>query len=92
MSTIMIRDLAQSRELDHRAMASVRGGYTMRGDVGALSGLAINVQPNINVNQNILQLQNIGVNVLNNNGVIGASLPFHLNLRPEQRAIANVVL
>ena len=91
MSTIMIRDLAQSRELDHRAMAGVRGGYALR-DVGTLPGFAINVQPNINVNQNILQLQNIGVNVLNNNGVIGASLPFHLNLRPEQRAIANVVL
>jgi hypothetical protein len=91
MSTIMIRDLPQSRELDHRAMSGVRGGYALR-DVANLPGFAVKVEPTINVNQNIFQLQNIGVNVLNNNGVIGASLPFHLNLRPEQRAIANVVL
>ena len=62
MSSIQIRDLAHSSALDGRAMAAVRGGFA-----GA---------PNINVNvaldQKIGQFQQIGVNVLNNNGVIGA--------------------
>jgi hypothetical protein len=62
MSSIQIQDLAHARHLDCRAMASVRGG-----SLGA---------PNINVNvavtQQIAQFQDIGVNVLNNNGVIGA--------------------
>jgi hypothetical protein len=62
MSSIQIHDLAHARRLDCHAMARVRGG-----SLGA---------PNINVNvavtQQIAQFQDIGVNVLNNNGVIGA--------------------
>ena len=45
---------------------------------------------NVGVNQNIIQVQNIEVNALNNIGVIGASFPFHLDVSPKQRAIANV--
>lgn len=85
MSTIMIRDLPQSRELDHRAMSGVRGGYALR-DVANLPGFAVKVEPTINVNQNIVQLQNIGVNVLNNNGVIGAMPDLLLNVSGRQWA------
>jgi hypothetical protein len=62
MSSIQIHDLAHTRSLDRQSMTRVRGGT-----LGA---------PNINVNvavtQQIAQFQDIGVNVLNNNGVIGA--------------------
>jgi hypothetical protein len=84
MSAIMIRDLAQSRELDRAAMSAVRGGQSW------LSGPFANV--NVGVNQNIIQVQNIEVNALNNIGVIGASFPFHLDVSPKQRAIANIVI
>jgi hypothetical protein len=62
MSSIQIQDLAHARRLDHRAMTSVRGG--------TLGAPSINV--NVAVTQQIAQFQDIGVNVLNNNGVIGA--------------------
>ena len=62
MSSIQIRDLAHASRLDCLAMASVRGG-----SLGAP-----NVTVNIAVKQQIAQFQDIGVNVLNNNGVIGA--------------------
>jgi hypothetical protein len=83
MSTIMIRDLAQSRNLDRRAMSAVRGGSWL-----SEHGPFANV--NVGVYQNIAQVQNI--NVLNNVGVIGTSFPFHLNVSPKQRAIADVVI
>lgn len=63
MSSIQIRDLAHSSALDNQAMAAVRGGT-------AAFGKDVNV--NVNVNQQLGQFQQIGVNVLNNNGVIGA--------------------
>jgi len=87
MSTITIRDLDQTRELDHSAMSAVRGGSF---GLSELRGPFANV--NVAVNQNIVQLQNIDVNALNNIGVIGASFPFHLDVSPKQRAIASVVL
>lgn len=62
MSSIRIGDLAHSAALDSHAMASVRGGSNW--------GPGVNV--NLTVNQQIAQLQDIGVNVLNGNGVIGA--------------------
>ncbi|MBQ5949535.1 hypothetical protein [Massilia sp. ST3] len=65
MSSIAIRDLARSATLDHHGMSSVRGGSGF----GAF-GKDVNV--NVNVNQQIGQFQQIGINVLNNNGVIGA--------------------
>jgi hypothetical protein len=66
MSSIIIHDLAHSAALDQQAMSAVRGGM-------AALGKDINV--NVNVNQQLGQFQQIGVNVLNNNGVIGAG--FH---------------
>jgi hypothetical protein len=62
MSSIQIRDLAHASRLDSRTMASVRGGFTSMP----------NVNVNIAIKQQIAQVQDIGVNVLNNNGVIGA--------------------
>ena len=62
MSSIAIQDLAHSAALDHQAMSSVRGGHAFGKDVNV----------NVNVNQQIGQFQQIGINVLNNNGVIGA--------------------
>ena len=62
MSSIAIQDLAHSAALDQRAMSSVRGGHAFGKDVNV----------NVNVNQQIGQFQQIGINVLNNNGVIGA--------------------
>jgi hypothetical protein len=62
MSRIAIHDLAHSAAIDDRAMTAVRGGYAFGKDVNV----------NVNVNQQLAQFQQIGVNVLNNNGVIGA--------------------
>jgi hypothetical protein len=62
MSSIAIRDLSRSTELDHHAMGAVRGGFSFKPDL----------KVNLNVNQQIFQVQDIGVNVLNNNGKIGA--------------------
>ena len=62
MSSIAIHDLAHRSELDGQAMSAVRGGYAFGKDVNV----------NVNVNQQLMQYQQIGVNVLNNNGVIGA--------------------
>jgi hypothetical protein len=63
MSSIAIHDLAHRNELDSQAMTSVRGGY---------AGLGKDINVNVNINQQLAQFQQIGVNVLNNNGVIGA--------------------
>jgi hypothetical protein len=62
MSSLVIQDLAHNAALDNRAMSAVRGGNAF--------GQGVNV--NVNVNQQIGQFQQIGINVLNNNGVIGA--------------------
>jgi hypothetical protein len=66
MSSIQIRDIAHASRLDGRTMAGVRGGSS----VSSLG--APNVTVNIGIKQQIAQFQDIGVNVLNNNGVIGA--------------------
>lgn len=87
MSTLTIRDLAHSSELDHAGMRAVRGGFSP-----ALSGPFANVNVNVDVNQEIVQLQNIEVNALNNIGVLGASFPLHLVVAPKQLAIAKVAL
>lgn len=68
MSSIVVQDLAHSAALDPQAMSAVRGGTNF----GAGLGKDINVE--VNVNQQIGQFQQIGVNVLNGNGVIGAPI------------------
>lgn len=62
MPSIAIRDLSHSTELEHHAMGAIRGGFAFGPDT----------KVNLNVNQQIFQVQDIGVNVLNNNGLIGA--------------------
>jgi hypothetical protein len=63
MSSIAIHDLPHRNELDHQAMSAVQGGF---------AGFGKDVNVTVNVDQKLAQFQNIGVNVLNNNGVIGA--------------------
>jgi hypothetical protein len=65
MSSIVIQDLARSRELDRHAMSAVRGGTGRAGSFGP------NVTVNLSLDQQIGQVQDIKLNVLNNNGVIG---------------------
>ena len=65
MSSIAIRDLAHASELDRHTMSAVAGG-------SGFGGFGKDVNVNVNVNQQIGQFQQIGINVLNNNGVIGA--------------------
>jgi hypothetical protein len=85
MSSLAIRDLAESRELDNKSMAVVRGGNSW------LAGLGPVANVNVNVNQNIQQLQNVQVNALNNVGVIGPSFGgFKLDVSPSQWANASV--
>ena len=62
MSSLVICDLARNTAMDNRAMSAVHGGSALMPDVNV----------NVAVNQQIGQFQQIGVNVLNNNGVIGA--------------------
>jgi hypothetical protein len=66
MSSIQIEDLARNHALDKRAMSAVRGGGSFGPDVNV----------NVTLAQQIGQFQQIGVNVLNNNGVIGAGAGF----------------
>jgi hypothetical protein len=65
MSSLVIQDLAHSAALDKRAMSGVRGGFSA-------PGLGKDINVTVNSNQNIGQFQQIGISVLNNNGVIGA--------------------
>jgi hypothetical protein len=62
MPSIIIRDLERSTELDKHAMCAVRGGFAFKPDAHV----------NLNVSQQIFQVQQVDVNVLNNNGSIGA--------------------
>lgn len=83
MSSLMIGDLAHSRSMDVRAMASVRGGGAFGPDVNV----------NVNLNQQIAQFQKIDVNVLNNNGSIGPGFVGpNISLSPEQWAKNEAVL
>jgi hypothetical protein len=86
MSSLMIRDLSRTRELDHRAMSAVLGGSGSGSavpglpSVASLGGIA-NV--NVSINQNLNQAQYVNVAALNNVGVIGAGfVPLHLDVSP----------
>lgn len=83
MSTIAIRDLHNSTEMDRQEMGAVRGGFAWDPDV----------KVNLNVNQSIAQLQDIKLNVLNGNGVIGAGFTGPtVNLGATQKAFNNAVI
>lgn len=88
MSTLTIRDLATSQELDRKAMSTIRGGSN-----SWLSGLGPAANVNVNLNQNISQLQNVDVNVLNNVGSIGAGfVPPDLAISPQQWAATHATI
>jgi hypothetical protein len=81
MPTILIQDLGCNRELDRHALRTVRGGF------------GPNVNVNINLDQKIGQFQDIKVNVLNNNGVIGAGFQGpSISLSPGQWATNQATL
>lgn len=87
MSTIKIDNLAQSRELDRKTMAAVRGGNSW------LQGLGPVANVNVGITQNINQFQNVKVDALNNVGVIGAGFgPLALDVSPKQFANAVAVV
>ncbi|HEV3424637.1 MAG TPA: hypothetical protein VG105_12845 [Paraburkholderia sp.] len=90
MSSIMIRDLPQTRQLERHAMSAVRGGT---GGNSWLQGLGPVANVNVDVNQNINQLQYVNVAALNNVGVIGAGFVApRLNVSPSQWANATAVV
>jgi hypothetical protein len=87
MSSIVIQDLARSRELDKRSMSGIRGGTARGGSFGP------NVNVNLNLDQRIGQVQDIKVNVLNNNGVIGPGFVGpDVSLSPRQWATNNAAI
>ncbi|RJG00402.1 hypothetical protein [Noviherbaspirillum sedimenti] len=87
MSTIMIHNLPQNRELDRQALLVVRGGNSW------LRGLGPVANVNIGINQNITQFQNVEVNALNNVGVIGAGFgPLSFEVNPAQFASAKAAV
>jgi hypothetical protein len=89
MSSIAIQDLALTRELDKRSMCAVRGGSK---GLGAGS-FGPNVNVNLNLDQRIGQVQDIKVNVLNNNGIIGPGFVGpDVSLSPMQWATNNAAI
>jgi hypothetical protein len=89
MSSILIQDLARTRELDRRSMAAVRGGTKGFGT----GSFGPNVNVNVNLDQRIGQVQDIKLNVLNNNGVIGAGFSGpDVTLSPVQWASNNAAI
>jgi hypothetical protein len=87
MSSIMIEDLARNRELDRQAMSGIRGGTAPGANFGP------NVNVNINLDQRIGQVQDIKLNVLNNNGVIGSGFVApDIALSPMQWATNNAAV
>jgi hypothetical protein len=87
MSSLAIHDLTRTRELDQRSMSAIRGGSLGAGSFGP------NVNVNLNLDQRIGQVQDIKVNVLNNNGVIGPGFSGpDVSLSPLQWATNSAVI
>jgi hypothetical protein len=77
MSSIIIRDLSHSKELDRHAMSAVHGGQGP-----SIGSPTINV--GVNVVQNLEQIQVTNVNVLNNS-IVGPSFPgLDIDVNPHQ--------
>jgi hypothetical protein len=84
MSTIMLRDLSHSQDLDRRTLSAIRGGF-------AKDGFAITVNPQININQSTSIAQNLNLNILNGADLRGLE-SFNLDLPISPTAVAaNVV-
>jgi hypothetical protein len=92
MSSIVIQDLARSRALDKHSMSAIRGG-TFKGGTPGAGSFGPNVTVNLNLDQRIGQVQDIKLNVLNNNGVIGSGFTGpDVNLSPVQWATNNAAV
>ena len=65
MSSILLRDLEHNVILDRKAMSCVCGGMVQ-------GPQAPHINVNVGVDQNFAQFQGIAINVLNNNGIVGA--------------------
>ena len=73
--SLLIRDLALSRELDRRAMAAVRGGM--------FDPSQIVINPQVQVSQNTVVSQVFDISILNGANFGGAkSVDFALNFSP----------
>ena len=84
MSSLMIRDLSRTRELDRHAMSAVAGGTgSSVPGLPSMPGLSGIANVSVKVNQNLTQVQTVNVAALNNIGVIGAGfVPLNLNVSP----------
>ncbi|MGQ7936120.1 hypothetical protein [Paraburkholderia sp. D1E] len=84
MSSLMIRDLSRTRELDRRAMSAVAGGTgSSVPGLPSMPGLGSVANVSVSVVQNLSQIQTVNVAALNNIGVIGAGfVPLNLNVSP----------
>lgn len=71
MSSIIVRDLAASKDLDRKSLCAVRGGTDWLSRVANAGPLA-NV--NITINQSVQQLQEVNVAAFNNNKIVGVDL------------------
>lgn len=96
MATLMIKDLSVTTELDHAAMASVRGGYNkqLNGSMN-LSSLGVDLaQPAASTNTysfDASQLIGQSQNVLNNNGNNAAFVcDITSTVKPTQTAHNNI--
>ncbi|CAG2145562.1 hypothetical protein D3C87_1846130 [compost metagenome] len=82
MSSIIVRDLAASKELDRKSLCAIRGGNSWLAKAGNMGPLA-NV--NININQSVQQLQQVNVAAFNNNTLVGVDLGnIKLGVNPSQ--------
>jgi hypothetical protein len=72
MSKMTIKDLPESKTLDSKALASVRGGI----GTGTLAPLA-NVGIDIDIDQQNFQYQNTEISILNNS-IVGPGVGLHL--------------
>lgn len=82
MSSIIVRDLAASKELDRKSLCAIRGGNSWLAKAGNMGPLA-NV--NININQSVQQLQQVNVAAFNNNTLVGVDLgKIKLDVSPSQ--------
>ena len=80
MSSLIVRDLAASKDLDRKSLCAIRGGTDWFGKIAAAGPLV-----NININQSVQQLQQVNVAAFNDNKIVGVDLgKVALNIKPTQ--------
>ena len=90
MKTLIITDLARTEELDHSAMANVRGGFKM-GAPGYSFG-DVNYAPtfdsSITATQNLVQMQEVVTATANGSAFLGG---VHVDSNVDQRGENKIV-